>query len=192
MKSQKSLHMLVDFNKTVNSLPVSAFINMSSYLWYPSIPCFLFDTCIPHWGRDIWTPFGRRYFQVHFLEWKCLNSYQNFTEVYPKDRINNIPALVQIMAWRRPGDKPLSEPIMVSLTTHICVTRPQWVNVHTIHVKIQSRIEGRKELLSIEDFRWHLNVQVSISPEMFSKISKIPFRIMTALNLKPLFPDSVQ
>ena len=24
-------------------------------------------------------------------------------------RINNIPALIQIMAWRRPGDKPLSE-----------------------------------------------------------------------------------
>ena len=26
----------------------------------------------------------------------------------PKSPINNIPALVQIMAWRRPGDKPLS------------------------------------------------------------------------------------
>ena len=52
----------------------------------------------------------------------------------PKGPINNIPALVQIMAWRRPGDKPLSEPIMVSLTTHICITRPQWVN----HNKIPS------------------------------------------------------
>ena len=31
------------------------------------------------------------------------------------------------MAWRRPGDKPLSEPMMVRLLTHICVTRPQWV-----------------------------------------------------------------
>ena len=48
-------------------------------------------------------------------------------KVVPKGRINNIPALVQIMAWRRPGDKPLSEPMMVSLPTHICVTRPQWV-----------------------------------------------------------------
>ena len=28
----------------------------------------------------------------------------------PKDSIENIPALVQIMTWRRPGDKPLSEP----------------------------------------------------------------------------------
>ena len=45
----------------------------------------------------------------------------------PKGPINNIPALVQIMAWRRPGDKPLSEPMMVSLPMHICVTRPQWV-----------------------------------------------------------------
>ena len=45
----------------------------------------------------------------------------------PKGSINNDPALVQIMAWRRSGDKPLSESMMVSLPTHICVTRPQWV-----------------------------------------------------------------
>ena len=45
-----------------------------------------------------------------------------------KGPINNIPALVQIMAWCRPGDKPLSEQMMVSLLMHICVTRPQWVN----------------------------------------------------------------
>ena len=31
------------------------------------------------------------------------------------------------MAWRRPGDKPLSEAMLVSLLTHKCVTRPQWV-----------------------------------------------------------------
>ena len=37
--------------------------------------------------------------------------------------INNISALVKILALRRSGDKPLSERIMVSLLTHICVTR---------------------------------------------------------------------
>ena len=47
--------------------------------------------------------------------------------------INNIPALVQIMAWRRPGDKPLSGPMMVRLPAHICVTRPQWVK-DSIHI----------------------------------------------------------
>ena len=46
-----------------------------------------------------------------------------------KGPINNIPALVQKMAWRRAGDKPLSEPMLVSLPTHIYVTRPQWVNL---------------------------------------------------------------
>ena len=34
-----------------------------------------------------------------------------------KSPINNIPELVQIMAWRRPGDKPLSEPMVVCLLT---------------------------------------------------------------------------
>ena len=40
--------------------------------------------------------------------------------------INNIPVSVQIMGWRRSGDKPLPEPMMFSLMTHICLTRPQW------------------------------------------------------------------
>ena len=48
----------------------------------------------------------------------------NFVPRYP---VYNIPALVQIMAWRRHGDKPLSEPIMDSLPKHICVTQSQWV-----------------------------------------------------------------
>ena len=59
----------------------------------------------------------------------------------PKGQINPIPALVQVMAWRRPGDKPLSEPMMVSIPTHICVFRPQWVdmlillqNIHNEHL----------------------------------------------------------
>ena len=45
----------------------------------------------------------------------------------PKGSISNIPALVQIMAWHWSGDKPLSEPMMVSLLRHIYVTQPQWV-----------------------------------------------------------------
>ena len=46
----------------------------------------------------------------------------------PWGQINNNPALVQMMAWHRPGDKPLSKPMMVTLLTHICITRPQWAN----------------------------------------------------------------
>ena len=34
----------------------------------------------------------------------------------PKGPVNNIPALVLIMAWQRPGDKPLSEPVLTQFT----------------------------------------------------------------------------
>ena len=74
-----------------------------------------------------WLPFSWRHFEMHFLEWKCMNSLTISLKCVRKVRINNIPSLVQIMAWRRPGDKPLSEPMMVSLVTHICITQPQWV-----------------------------------------------------------------
>ena len=40
----------------------------------------------------------------------------------------NVPALVQLMAWHRPGDKSLSKPMVVKLPTHICVILPQCVN----------------------------------------------------------------
>ena len=36
----------------------------------------------------------------------------------PKGQNNNTPALVQIMAWRRPGDQPLSESMMFRSLTH--------------------------------------------------------------------------
>ena len=53
-------------------------------------------------------------------------------KLVPEVRIYNIPSLVPIMAWRRPVEKPLSEPMLVNQLTHICVTRPQWVNVSSI------------------------------------------------------------
>ena len=74
---------------------------------------------------------GRRFtddtFKRIFLNENVRISINISLKFVPKGPINNNPALVQIMAWRRPGDKPLSEPMMVSLLTHICVTRPQWV-----------------------------------------------------------------
>ena len=34
----------------------------------------------------------------------------------PRSPIDNKPALVQVMAWRRIGDKPLPEPLMAQFT----------------------------------------------------------------------------
>ena len=72
------------------------------------------------------------YFAVDVL--KCIFLNENVwislkipLKFVPSGPFNNIRALVQMMAWRRPGDKPLSEPMLVFVPTHICVTRPQWV-----------------------------------------------------------------
>ena len=54
------------------------------------------------------------------------NKISHFADIL--NAFSSIQAFVQMMAWRRPGDKPLSEPMMVSFLTHICITRPQWVN----------------------------------------------------------------
>ena len=70
-----------------------------------------------------------RHFADDIFKCLCWISLTILLKSVSKFRISNIPALFQIMAWRRPGDKPLSEPMMVSLLTHICVTRPQRVKV---------------------------------------------------------------
>ena len=65
---------------------------------------------------------------MHFLEWNGCIPIKISLRFVPKGSINNIRALLQIMAWCRQGDKPLSEPMMVSLPTHICVAGSHWVN----------------------------------------------------------------
>ena len=77
-----------------------------------------------------------RHFPDDIFKWIFFNENVwisiNFSLKYvSRGPINNVPTLVQVMAWRRPGDKPLSEPMMVRLPTHICVTRPQWVKYIT-------------------------------------------------------------
>ena len=90
---------------------------------------------------------GERYWDIntlrprqnvrHFPEdiFKCIFLNENVwilikisLKFVPKGPINNILALVQIMARHRTGNKPLSEPVMGILLTHICITQPQWVN----------------------------------------------------------------
>ena len=77
---------------------------------------------------------NRRHFADDIFKWIFLNenvqiSIRTSLKFVPRGPINNIPALVQIMAWRRPGDKPLSEPMIIGLLRLLCVTRPQWFDV---------------------------------------------------------------
>ena len=84
--------------------------------------------------------------------WISIKISLNMLKFVPKGPINNIPALIQIMAWHRPGDKPLSKPMMVSLLMHICVTWPQWVK--------------------------NVSIQGSTSPTFFTSIEKKIYLIL--------------
>ena len=109
---------------TGNAQYISLYINLTiSNLWSQSL--FPGSKELTHWGLDIWMPLRRR--QCIFLNENVWISIKMSLKFVPTGPINNIPALVQIMAWRRPGDKPLSEALMVNLPTHICFSRPQWV-----------------------------------------------------------------
>ena len=107
---------------------IYVYINIQTILswcthWYTS-----FNSLRP---RQNGRHFADDVFKRIFLNGNVWISLKISLKFVPKVPINNILALVQIMAWRRPGDKPLSEPMMVNLLTHICVARPQWGNYYT-------------------------------------------------------------
>ena len=97
-----------------------------------------------HFADDI---FKRIFFNENV--WISIKISQRFV---PKGPINNITVLVQIMTWRRSGDKPLSEPMMVRLLTHICVARPQWVKTQLL--ELYFTITQVWRLLSKKKTKW--------------------------------------
>ena len=91
-------------------------------------------TVLTHWVRDEMDNISQTTFPNAF-SWMNLFEFRLkfHWSLYLGGSINNIPALVQIMAWHRPGNKPLSEPMIVILLMRICVTRPQWVNTRRVN-----------------------------------------------------------
>ena len=67
---------------------------------------------------------------------KCIFLNENYKipiqislKFVPRSPIDHKPAFVQVMAWRRTGDKPLPELVMRSSSLmHICGTRGRWLN----------------------------------------------------------------
>ena len=106
---------------------------------------FLFKwlSLFPNWGQ--WVNTLRQRQDGHHFTDKCIFLHENIwilieisLKFVSKGPINNIPALVQIMAWRRPSDKPLSEPTVVNLLTHIHVTQPQWGKTAMMHTVLKT------------------------------------------------------
>ena len=88
----------------------------------------------------------------------------------PQGPINNIPALVQIMAWCRSSGNPLSGPMMVRLPTHICVTRPQWVK--------RAILGNCSQMNATKHLSWWVNI-ASNNGLLWSDINPFPEPMLT-------------
>ena len=114
---------------------------------------YIFSCTLTNWGQD----------KMDAIVWILLLKIS--LKFVAKLRIDNIQALIQIMAWRRPGEKPLSEPMLVSSLTHICITQPQWVkrnsawqelntelSIYTWHATMTTYSDGALSKMLIRQF----------------------------------------
>ena len=84
------------------------------FLWWTETCSTMINTLKP---RQNGRHFPDHIFISMFIKENTWISIKNSRKFVPKGTINNFPAMVQIMAWRRPGDKPLPEAMIASLPT---------------------------------------------------------------------------
>ena len=152
---------------------IEAYHNIRTNNWRRSLQTHAFNTLRPRQND--------RHFPDDIFKWIFLNediwiSLKISLKFVPNVRINNIPSLVQVMACRLPDPKPLYEPMMVKLLTHIhdiCVSRVKICHMNTGCIKHQSFI------LSSVCLRW----------STFSLLSELLCNIYFSVSINYLFDD---
>ena len=75
---------------------------------------FLVVMLLTHWSLDKMAAI----LADDIFKWIFLNENGRIqSQIVPKSAIDNMPPLVQVMAWCRTGDKPLPKPMMTHFTT---------------------------------------------------------------------------
>ena len=123
-------------------------------------------------------------FKWIFLEQNVWISITISLKFVRKSPINNIPALVQIMAWRWSGHKPLSEPMMVSLQsllTLICALGlnelfKKKISLYDLHTTLRG-------YLCIYQHRWTWEKTNSIALHVFRDFNLRPFLTFLVRNV---------
>ena len=121
-----------------------------------------------------------RHFPDDIFKWIFLNenvwiSINISLKFVPRDPFNNIPTLVQVMAWRRPGVKQLSEPMMVRLPTHICVTWPQWIKPKSREILFVHNLIFSCQIV----LKFGTAVSLPCSEKIFKTISQLKWMLWT-------------
>ena len=82
------------------------------------------------------------------------------TMLVPKCRVDNIAALITILAWHRTDDKLLFQPMMPYFLTHICVIWSHWV-IKDLHVAWSHSLSWNVITHPCPDFNGGLNCRGS-------------------------------
>ena len=84
---------------------------------------------LTHWGQHkmnaiLQITISNAFFLIKMYEfWLKLHwSFKIALKFVHLSQIHSISELLQIMTWHQPGDKPLSEAMMVCLLMHICIS----------------------------------------------------------------------
>ena len=114
------------FHRFYNHMHIKWLICLALFAYTRPMPCLrmawlivslvgVAPTVLTHLGRDKMAVISQPKFSNAFFSlknvWISINISLKFVR---KGKINNIPPLVQIMAWCRPGSKELSERMMFS------------------------------------------------------------------------------
>ena len=158
-KKKKNHLCLCNIANSARPYPSTLLTSKSGMIFIRSLPI---NTLRP---RQNGRQFPDDIFKCIFLDKNIWNLIKILLKFVPKVPVNNIPALVQIMAWHRQGDKPLSEPLLVSLLMHTCVTRPQWVKYfefvsvyQTTLLKMADKISCNLMALPSVNWSWNQNI----------------------------------
>ena len=84
---------------------------------------------------------------MHFREWNVCIFIHISLKFVPKGPIDNNSSLVQIMAWRQTGHKPLLKECWPSSQTHLWGTRERWVSL-----QFHWNLPGANELNSFSTY----------------------------------------
>ena len=119
---------------------------------------------LTHWGQDkmaaiLLPKYSNAFWWMEMYEFRLKFHWSLFLRV----QTNNIAALVKIMAWCRAGDKPLSEPMVVNLLAHICVTRLRGVNSYTLGYIRDAYMH------QLTGYSWVRVMSKSVSEPMFTR-----------------------
>ena len=111
--------------KKSNLISLSSANRYSRHLTFRDMMCLMQVQWMPPLGIHFinLSPFGQNgrhfaddIFRCIFMNEKLCILMKIWLKFVPKGPIDNNPALVQIMAWCRKGDKPLSQPMLTRFT----------------------------------------------------------------------------